>query len=151
LSCRTSRTKADAIAAKSDYLRYGFLARPRSSSFSALVTAMANLLFSINGRISRGPFWLVYLLLFAATAALVLFIETRASNNPVLVLIVLALHVWIAICVTVKRLHDIDASGWLSIPIVLIPIAVILVGSFPGTVGSNRYGPDPLERPSSKP
>jgi uncharacterized membrane protein YhaH (DUF805 family) len=151
LSCRTSRTKADAIAAKSDYLRYGFLVRPRSSSFSALVTAMANLLFSINGRISRGPFWLVYLLLFAATAALVLFIETRASNNPVLVLIVLALHVWIAICVTVKRLHDIDASGWLSIPIVLIPIAVILVGSFPGTVGSNRYGPDPLERPSSKP
>lgn len=112
---------------------------------------MANLLFSINGRISRGPFWLVYLLLFAATAALVLFIETRASNNPVLVLIALALHVWIAICVTVKRLHDIDASGWLSIPIVLIPIAVILVGSFPGTVGSNRYGSDPLERPSSNP
>jgi uncharacterized membrane protein YhaH (DUF805 family) len=129
-------------------LRDGFLARPRSSSFNALVTAMANLLFSINGRISRGPFWLVYLLLFAATAALVLFIESRANNNPVLVLIVLALHVWIAICVTVKRLHDIDASGWLSIPIVLIPIAVILVGSFPGTVGTNRYGPDPLERPS---
>jgi uncharacterized membrane protein YhaH (DUF805 family) len=132
-------------------LRYGFLAPPRSSFFNALVTTMANLLFSINGRISRGPFWLVYLLLFAATAALVLFIETSADNNPVPVLVVLALHVWIAICVTVKRLHDIDASGWLSIPIVLIPIAVILVGSFPGTVGTNRYGPDPMQSPSSNP
>jgi len=28
-----------------------------------------------------------------------------------------------------KRLHDMDATGWLSIPVVLIPIAVILVGS----------------------
>jgi uncharacterized membrane protein YhaH (DUF805 family) len=27
-------------------------------------------------------------------------------------------------------------------------IAVILVGSFPGTVDPNQYGPDPLERPS---
>ena len=112
---------------------------------------MTTLLFSIRGRISRGPFWLSYLILFAVTAALVLFIATKATNNQVLailVLILLVLLVWIAICVTVKRLHDIDASGWLSIPVVLIPIAVILVGSFPGTVGPNRYGLDPLERPS---
>jgi uncharacterized membrane protein YhaH (DUF805 family) len=107
---------------------------------------MANLLFSVSGRISRGPFWLVYFVLFAITAALVLSIEARANSNPGLELIVLALYVWIAICVTVKRLHDMDASGWLSIPVVLIPIAVILVGSFPGTVGTNQYGPDPLER-----
>ena len=76
-------------------------------------------------------------------------IEASANNNPVLELIVLVLHVWIAICITVKRLHDIDVSGWFSIPIVLIPIAVILAGSFPGTVGPNQYGPDPLQRPSS--
>jgi uncharacterized membrane protein YhaH (DUF805 family) len=107
---------------------------------------MASLLFSISGRISRRPFWLVYLLLFAITAAPVLFIEARANNSLVLELIILAPYVWIAICVTVKRLHDMDASGWLSIPVVLIPIAVILVGSFPGTVGPNQYGPDPLER-----
>ena len=109
---------------------------------------MTSLLFSINGRISRGPFWLIYLILFEVTAALVLFIETKTTTNSVLAILVLILLVWIAICVTVKRLHDIDASGWLSIPVVLIPIAVILVGSFPGTVGPNQYGPDPLERPS---
>jgi uncharacterized membrane protein YhaH (DUF805 family) len=106
---------------------------------------MVNLLFSINGRISRGPFWLVYLILFPATLALILFIEALSNNNPVLILIAFVLYSWIAICITVKRLHDLDATGWFSIPIVLIPIAVILVGSFPGTVGPNRFGPDPLE------
>lgn len=106
---------------------------------------MVNLLFSINGRISRGPFWLVYLILFPATLALMLFIEASANNNPVLILIAFVLYSWIAICITVKRLHDMDATGWFSIPIVLILIAVILVGSFPGTVGPNRFGPDPLE------
>jgi Protein of unknown function (DUF805) len=45
-----------------------------------------------------------------------------------------------------KRLHDMDATGWLSIPVVLIPIAVILVGCFPGTVGPNQFGPDPQQR-----
>jgi uncharacterized membrane protein YhaH (DUF805 family) len=107
---------------------------------------MVNLLFSINGRISRGPFWLVYLILFPTILALILFIEVSANNNPVLMLIAFVLYFWIAICITVKRLHDIDATGWFSIPIILIPIAVILVGSFPGTVGQNRFGPDPLER-----
>jgi uncharacterized membrane protein YhaH (DUF805 family) len=101
------------------------------------------------GRILRGPFWLIYLILFAVTAALGLFIESKTTNNPVLAILVLILLVWIAICVTVKRLHDIDASGWLSIPVVLIPIALILVGSFLGTVGPNQYGHDPLERPSN--
>jgi uncharacterized membrane protein YhaH (DUF805 family) len=107
---------------------------------------MVNLLFSINGRISRGPFWLAYLILLPATLALIVFIEASANNNPALTLIAFVLYFWIAICVTVKRLHDIDATGWFSMPVVLIPIAVILVGSFPGTVGPNRFGPDPLER-----
>jgi uncharacterized membrane protein YhaH (DUF805 family) len=66
---------------------------------------MTSLLFSINGRISRGPFWLIYLILFAVTAALVLFIETKTTNKPVLailVLILLVLLVWIAICTTAR-------------------------------------------------
>jgi uncharacterized membrane protein YhaH (DUF805 family) len=107
---------------------------------------MVNLLFSIHGRISRGPFWLGYLFLLPVTLALILFLEASVNNNPILTLMALALYVWIAICITVKRLHDMDATGWLSIPVVLIPIAVILVGSFPGTVGPNQFGPDPQQR-----
>ena len=67
---------------------------------------MVNLLFSTHGRISRGPFWLVYLILFPATLALILFIEASVNNNPVLTLIAFVLYFWIAICNTVKRLHD---------------------------------------------
>jgi len=106
---------------------------------------MVNLLFSTHGRISRGPFWLGYLFLLPVTLALILFIEASVNNNPILALMALALYAWIAICITVKRLHDMDATGWLSIPVVLIPIAVILVGSFPGTVGPNQFGPDPQQ------
>jgi uncharacterized membrane protein YhaH (DUF805 family) len=105
---------------------------------------MVNLLFSTHGRISRGPFWLVYLSLVPVTIALVLFIEASVDDNPILALMALVLYAWIAICITVKRLHDMDATGWLSIPVVLVPIALILVGSFPGTIGPNQFGPDPL-------
>jgi uncharacterized membrane protein YhaH (DUF805 family) len=107
---------------------------------------MANLLFSIQGRVSRGPFWLVYLVLSLVTLVLVLLIDTSVDGNPGLILMALALHSWITICITAKRLHDMDATGWLSIPVVLIPIAVILVGSFPGTIGPNQFGPDPVQR-----
>jgi len=102
--------------------------------------------FSIHGRVSRGPFWLVFLILLPVISALILLIDTSLNDNPVLMLMALVLYAWIAICITVKRLHDMDATGWLSIPVVLIPIAVILVGSFPGTVGPNQFGPDPLQR-----
>jgi uncharacterized membrane protein YhaH (DUF805 family) len=105
---------------------------------------MANLLFSVNGRISRTPFWLVYLLLIPTTLALILFIEASLNNNPVLTLIVFVLYVWVSICIAVKRLHDIEASGWYAILLFLIPIAAIVVGCLRGTVGPNRFGSDPL-------
>jgi hypothetical protein len=50
------------------------------------------------------------LILFPATLALMLFIEASANNNPVLTLIAFVLYSWIAICITVKRLHDLDAT-----------------------------------------
>ena len=53
------------------------------------------------------------------------------------------------VAVVVKRLHDIDTSGIMSI-FCLIPlvafIAVIVLGVWPGTKGTNRY--DPAEKPA---
>lgn len=49
------------------------------------------------------------------------------------------------IAVTVRRLHDIDKSGWWYL-IVLIPFAALLLLYWfcqPGTVGPNTYGADP--------
>ena len=47
---------------------------------------MANLLFSVHGRISRRPFWLVYLVLLPISLALILFIEASVNNNSILML-----------------------------------------------------------------
>jgi len=107
---------------------------------------MVNLLFLSTVGFSRGPFWLGLFDSSPVISGLIFIIETSTNKNPVLILIALVLYAWIAICITVKRLHDMDATGWLSIPVVLIQLPVILVGSFPGTVGRNQFGPDPLQR-----
>ena len=102
---------------------------------------MVNLLFSINSRVSRGAvlaglfdsspgnFWADFYYRNIN--------QQESSPHPDCV----GPLCLVAICITVKRLHDMDATGWLSSPVVLIPIAVILVGSFPGTVGRNQFGP----------
>lgn len=83
--------------------------------------------------------------------------------------------VWLAFAVVIKRLHDRDKSGWYVLlyfvaPGILQgiaeqagrtqPMAIVVyvagaalaiwaaveLGFFRGTVGPNRYGPDPLDR-----
>ena len=53
-----------------------------------------------------------------------------------------------SLAVTVRRLHDIDRTGWW-ILINLIPligtIVLLVFALMPGTPGSNRYGPDPKQ------
>ena len=52
------------------------------------------------------------------------------------------------LAVIVRRLHDIDRTGWW-IFINLIPligtIVLLVFALTPGTPGSNRYGPDPKQ------
>jgi uncharacterized membrane protein YhaH (DUF805 family) len=54
--------------------------------------------------------------------------------------------VWVALATYVRRWHDLDQSGWLTLTL-LIPPANILIffylGSAHGTCGPNKYGPDP--------
>ena len=49
----------------------------------------------------------------------------------------------------VRRLHDMNYSGWMVIPAfapVLNWIFVVVLGVWPGTPGANRYGPNPAEQ-----
>ena len=61
---------------------------------------------------------------------------------------------WAAVCVTVKRLHDLGRPAWhwwlLSVPFYNIYLGFTLLFS-KGTVGPNRFGADPLEVPRSLP
>ncbi len=44
-----------------------------------------------------------------------------------------------AIAVSIRRMHDINKSGWY----ILIPIYNIVLAATEGDKGSNQYGPDP--------
>lgn len=46
-----------------------------------------------------------------------------------------------SIAVAVRRMHDVDKSGWF----LLIPIYNLILALTEGTKGSNRFGPDPKD------
>jgi len=68
-----------------------------------------------------------------------------ASFSPINTLVNLAL-ILPSIAVGIRRLHDIDRTGWwLLLLFTVIGIILLIVWyCTKGTTGSNRYGPDPL-------
>jgi uncharacterized membrane protein YhaH (DUF805 family) len=55
--------------------------------------------------------------------------------------------IWIAFVLYIKRLHDLDKSGWMSL-LLLVPFANfyiwIICGFFKWTTGKNQFWEDPL-------
>ena len=90
-----------------------------------------------NGRARRSEYW--YFVLFNLLIAIVLTlideaIGTRLLNN------IYSLTVLIpGIAVGVRRMHDVNKSGWY----LLIPIYNLILALTPGTIGDNEYGEDP--------
>jgi uncharacterized membrane protein YhaH (DUF805 family) len=110
-------------------------------------------LFSFSGRVSRSGYWLMALLTLPA-AIVAGMINSHFGHDPVRTggpgILVLLPFIWSNLAVVIKRWHDRDKSGWW-ILINLIPViggiwAFVENGFLKGTDGSNRYGPDPLER-----
>jgi uncharacterized membrane protein YhaH (DUF805 family) len=106
-----------------------------------------------SGRSRRMEFW--YFVLFNIIVAVVLALidtllgTTTGVSSFGLLSGIYSLAVLIpTLAVTVRRLHDIDRTGWW-ILINLIPLIgtiVLLVFELtPGTPGSNRYGPGPKQ------
>lgn len=120
-----------------------------------------SVLFSMQGRIGRGQYWLGYLVLVAIAfiAWLALFAGLGGQNldsqnfdsqNLVLLFVPIVLtpfSLWMSICIMAKRYHDRGKSAWW-ILICLIPIVggiwqFIELGLLRGDDGTNDYGPDP--------
>jgi uncharacterized membrane protein YhaH (DUF805 family) len=98
---------------------------------------------SLDGRISRQPFWLGTAVLFGVNVAVSLVVRGGFLGA----IIGLAL-IYPSVCVSVKRWHDRGKSGWWVL-IALIPVVgwiwtIVECGFLPGTPGANDYGPDPL-------
>jgi uncharacterized membrane protein YhaH (DUF805 family) len=109
--------------------------------------------FSPHGRISRSQYWLkwvvgylvVYLILLGLTLA------ARGSVAGVIFGIILLIFVlamlWPSIAIIVKRVHDRDWP-WPFILLLFVPIVqfwpLVEIWFLRGTIGSNRFGPDPV-------
>ena len=60
----------------------------------------------------------------------------------------------VIIAASIPRLHDLDLSGWWA-PLLFVPYAGLFFSIYllfaRGSVGDNRFGPDPFGRPSILP
>ncbi len=112
-------------------------------------------LFGFTGRLNRKAFllrWLVVLIFLPMCVFLITFLNKQLGVSEdfllLLLAIVIILSVVASISLEVKRLHDLDRSGWFVL-INLVPfisfIFTLYLIIYRGTVGPNKYGPDPLQ------
>lgn len=129
------------------------------------------LFFSFSGRVNRAKYWGTSLLLFLIMAIPLIVAVNTDSNAAWILLIVVFLGVlYSGLAVAAKRLHDRDKSAWWLLLFYIAPglvqsfgdaadgagfifylisfgislWAFIELGCLRGTVGPNRFGPDPL-------
>ncbi len=110
------------------------------------------LFFSAEGRIPRSQYWLgTILLLFAQIGIGFMLGEAgESSAKDVLTIITSIGFIAVGFLLAIKRFHDLGKSGWFSllliIPLVGILIGLIWLGCFKGNEGTNKFGPDPLQK-----
>ena len=123
-----------------------------------------NTLFTANGRFSRLSYlaWLLinsliyscalmFVVAFGLFAALgssldpSLFLSTGLGLLTIILFVgIVIIFIVISVLITIRRLHDINKSGWMCllffIPVVNLIFALYLIFA-PGTPGENNYGP----------
>lgn len=93
------------------------------------------------GRCTRTQFWTRALVVSIINAFLLLIVFLAEENsfiNALMNLLWLLLSIYISVW-GVKRMHDVNKSGWYFI----IPLYNIVLAFSNGTVGANNYGQDP--------
>jgi uncharacterized membrane protein YhaH (DUF805 family) len=132
------------------------------------MTYYKSLFFSPEGRIGRAKFWIGLLILLGISIAVaVLFSilgaivggneatapgEFKVNGVKAIPYVILAFAftiftMWAGICMSIKRCHDRDRSGWF-ILVSAIPFVnfwyIVEVAFLPGTSGINRFGANPV-------
>jgi uncharacterized membrane protein YhaH (DUF805 family) len=90
-----------------------------------------------SGRARRKEYW--YFALFNLLIYYVLVFVGATIRFPAIAWIYYIGTLIPYIAVTVRRMHDVDKSGWFC----LIPIYNLILSFTEGTHGDNEYGPDP--------
>ena len=99
---------------------------------------------NFSGRASRTEYWMFVLLNTVFTT--VLGVDIFITGGLIFGVYQLAMIIP-ALAVTVRRLHDVDKSGWcLLLAVVPVIQIILLVWQLTGgTPGDNKYGPSPRE------
>jgi len=140
---------------------------------------MLKVFFGFKGRIGRLNFWfsgLVQLVITSIVLASVTMSMTSTFNGleqqqsgalsaaspgigafgiPFWAFPLFFLNQWISLAASIKRLHDLNRSGWWMLALIVGPLIpfvnivaglgyLIYLGFIPGTQGSNRFGHRPL-------
>lgn len=119
----------------------------RGISFGKAVARYFSGYVAFHGRASRGEYWWAMLFLAAVTLALSAVDAATLGAGPedpsLLSSLFAVLTLLPTIAVSVRRLHDIDRSGWWVL-LSLVPLVGFIVLLFfhiqPGTAGPNRFG-----------
>ncbi|WP_397602226.1 DUF805 domain-containing protein [Silvanigrella sp.] len=107
---------------------------------------------TFRGRASRSEFW--YFLLFDFSVLFILvfinkFIYGESNEFNLLKFLISIIFIALilpSITVTVRRLHDINKSGWwifLQIIPLIGPLIIYVLCALPSTNGTNKYGNKP--------
>jgi len=112
------------------------------------------LFFSIKGRMGRYDYWVratlpMLLASLGIAILLALLFAGRHDGTDTVSGMVSLLLLYPSVCVYAKRWHDRNKSAWwtliLLVPVIGILWVIIELGFLRGTVGPNRFGPDPLD------
>lgn len=92
------------------------------------------ILFSFEGRIGRGTYWLATLALIVAVGVLTFAPFLLSNEAAAVLLLALSQFIWLSslwpiLAVGAKRLHDRNKSGWWLLVFWLLPFALVVVGS----------------------
>jgi uncharacterized membrane protein YhaH (DUF805 family) len=116
--------------------------------FSDAVGSCLSSYATFSGRAARAEYW--YFVLFQVLANMVANMVDYATGSHLVGALVDLVLILPGLAVAVRRLHDIDKSGWWLL-IGFIPIIgwvlVIVWACTKGSLGPNRFGPDPLPVP----
>jgi uncharacterized membrane protein YhaH (DUF805 family) len=120
--------------------------------FEAIGSGFRNYV-GFSSRASRSEYWywtlFAVLVSIAAVAGDAALMGAQAGEiSPLSTIASLALLLP-GLAVSVRRLHDLDRTGWwLLINLTIVGAFVVLVWfCLRGTMGPNRFGPDPLAAP----
>ena len=88
---------------------------------------------TFTGRASRSEYW--FFVLFTFIIGVAAGIISALMGSEVAGYVIQAAF-WIpGLAVSIRRMHDVDKSGWF----ILVPIYSFILSVTPGTVGSNRF------------